>query len=416
YFSAEESQLSPSCRVNPTSADEVAQVLNITTQFGCKFAVRSGGHMPWAGAANIDQPGVTIDLGFLNTTTLSEDKSTAHVGPGSRWGAVYSALAPEGRVVVGGRSTHVGAGGYLLGGYQMVLANGTIVEVNEQENADLFWAMHLGSTNFGIVTRYDLKTTEDTRMWGGHRFYNRSHALEAAEALLDFNEKSGDQGLDSMGFDLGSNEVFFMDYSRIKPENDTDVFQAPLSVPFVRDTTRANATLTSLIEEIDAAYPIGAHVSFRTLAFKPDAQFMIDWWQEGLRIFKPYEGNPNLNWTLIYAPMPLSMIKAAEAVDDPQGLSSKNGSLILTNLTGFWMGNLDEDDIQSKLAQLLNWGRTTAEQRGLFNQWIYLNYASPDQDPYAGIPTANAQRLRDIRQSVDPDGVFKSLWPGGFKL
>jgi len=72
--------------------------------------------MPWGGSANIDEPGVTIDLGFLNTTTLSEDKQVAHVGPGSRWGPVYDTLSPDGLVVVGGRSEHVGVGGYLLGG------------------------------------------------------------------------------------------------------------------------------------------------------------------------------------------------------------------------------------------------------------------------------------------------------------
>jgi len=76
--------------------------------------------MPWAGSANIGEPGVAIDLGFLNKTTLSSDKSIAHVGPGARWGLVYDALAPEGRVVIGGRGEHIGVGGYLLGGKSCV--------------------------------------------------------------------------------------------------------------------------------------------------------------------------------------------------------------------------------------------------------------------------------------------------------
>jgi FAD/FMN-containing dehydrogenase len=54
-------------------------------------------------------------------------------------------------------------------GYQIVLPEGQIVEANSHQNADLFWALHLASTNFGVVTRYDLKTLPATRMWGGIR-------------------------------------------------------------------------------------------------------------------------------------------------------------------------------------------------------------------------------------------------------
>ncbi|KAK7443481.1 hypothetical protein VKT23_015655 [Stygiomarasmius scandens] len=435
YFSAQESDLSPSCRVNPTTAEEVSQILSTTTQLGCKFAVRSGGHMPWGGSANIDEPGVTIDLGFLNTTTLSEDKQVAHVGPGSRWGPVYDTLSPDGLVVVGGRSEHVGVGGYLLGGgisffsprfgfasdnvagYQIALANGTIVEANSQENPDLFWAMRLGSTNFGIVTRYDLKTTAATKMWGGIRSYNRSHALDAAQALLDFDKKSGELGLDSAGLDIGSSDEFFMNFDRVEPNiNDTDVYDSLLSIPFTSDTTRSDVTLKNILQEIDALFPIGLHASFRTLAFTSDAQFMIDWWQEGLKIFAPYEGNSDLSWTFAFTPVPASLLQAAEQANDPQGVSANNGSVMLTNLNAFWQDNLDEDDIQSKLAELIGWGQTEAQQRGLLNKWVYLNYASPDQKPYESIPEANLQRLRDVRQNVDPDSVLQNLWPGGFKI
>ncbi|THV02594.1 FAD-binding domain-containing protein [Dendrothele bispora CBS 962.96] len=435
YFSADESNITPSCRINPTSAEEVAQVLTTTTQLGCQFAVRSGGHMPWAGAANIEQPGVVIDLGFLNSTTLSADKSLAHVQPGSRWGPVYDTLAPEDLVVLGGRSRSVGVGGFLLGGgisfyspadgfasnnvmgYQIVLANGTIVEANSEENPDLFWAMRLGSTNFGIVTRYDLKTIPSTKLWGGIRSYNRSHALEAAQALLDFDQKSGQLGLDSAGLDIGSSDEFFINVDHIGANiDDTDVFDSLLDIPFTSDTTREDVTLNNILEEIDALFPSGRHLSFRTIAFKPDAQFMVDFWQQGLKIFEPLQGNPDLTWTFAFTPVPVSLLKAAEQADDPYGISADDGSVMLTNLNAFWGDSLDENDVQSKLAELIEWGNTESQARGLANKWIYLNYASPDMKPYESIPEANLQRLKDVRQSVDPDSVLQSLWPGGFKI
>lgn len=57
-----------------------------------------------------------LDLHLLNRLELSEDRETAYVGTGSRWGAVYEFLEPWNVTVVGGRVGDVGVGGFLLGG------------------------------------------------------------------------------------------------------------------------------------------------------------------------------------------------------------------------------------------------------------------------------------------------------------
>ncbi len=67
------------------------------------------------GASNANG-GITIDLVNLNALELSEDMMTASVGPGQRWGKVYEFLEKQGRVVIGGRVSSVGVGGFLLGG------------------------------------------------------------------------------------------------------------------------------------------------------------------------------------------------------------------------------------------------------------------------------------------------------------
>ena len=57
-----------------------------------------------------------LDLSRLNGIELSDDKSTARIGPGSRWVDVYLALQEKGLLVVGGRAATVGVGGFTLGG------------------------------------------------------------------------------------------------------------------------------------------------------------------------------------------------------------------------------------------------------------------------------------------------------------
>jgi len=160
--------------------------------------------------------------------------------------------------------------------------------------------------------------------------YNRSHALQAAKALIETNQRSQEQGagLDTLGLFIGNGDEFLMNYAHLKPENDTDVFEPALDIPFTSDTVRSNVTLKTILQELDALFPIGRHVSFRTLAFVPDAQFMIDWWQEGFKIFAQYEDNSNLSWTFTYAVISASMMRAAEAANDPYGLDASNGPLI----------------------------------------------------------------------------------------
>lgn len=117
YFSVA-AQVRPWCLIQPSDTAEVSKAVialkNANKTEQCQFAVRSGGHTTWPGANNIVE-GVTIDLGRMNTIT-NFGNGTVGVGPGARWGAVYEALAKDKLMVVGGRASSVGVGGFLLGG------------------------------------------------------------------------------------------------------------------------------------------------------------------------------------------------------------------------------------------------------------------------------------------------------------
>lgn len=117
-------QRAPTCVVLPTTAQDVSLAVKSlvkTNRAGaCRFAVRSGGHTPWAGAASI-QDGVTIDLSLLNQTVYNKQNSTASVGPGARWRSVYETLDQIGVAVAGGRAGTVGVGGLILGGKKKML-------------------------------------------------------------------------------------------------------------------------------------------------------------------------------------------------------------------------------------------------------------------------------------------------------
>ena len=124
----------------------MSTAVKILTAKTCQFAVRSGGHTPIPGANNVHD-GVTIDFLYMNETTYDADIKMASILPAARWGPVYAALEPLGRMVAGGRGSTVGVGDFLLGGgishyaprfglscdnvvnFEVVLVDGRIVNV-----------------------------------------------------------------------------------------------------------------------------------------------------------------------------------------------------------------------------------------------------------------------------------------------
>lgn len=110
YFSQQECAVQPACIVLPETASDVSAAvlfLRESNEGRTQFAIRSGGHTDWAGAANIAD-GVVIDLGKLNAVELSEDQSTITVGVGASWDMLYARLDPLGLSVNGGRAAGVG--------------------------------------------------------------------------------------------------------------------------------------------------------------------------------------------------------------------------------------------------------------------------------------------------------------------
>lgn len=176
--------LAPSCVYRPTNARDVASGLINNQLTQTKFAVRGGGHMGIRGANSIDN-GPLIVMSNLTTLELAEDRQSVWVGSGLTWGDVYAYLDRFGLAVAGGRLSAVGVPGLLLSGginfhgnqhgwaadnvieYEIVLYAGQIVTVNQDTYPDLFWALKGGGNNFGIITKFRLKTFQSGTVYAG---------------------------------------------------------------------------------------------------------------------------------------------------------------------------------------------------------------------------------------------------------
>lgn len=287
YFSQQESQLKPLCVVSPTTVEDVsvavsalssaAAAVDASEKSSCQFAIRSGGHAPFVGAANIAN-GVTIDLRGLGTVDVSSDRTIASVGVGATWGDVYSKLDPLVLSVAGGRAAQVGIGGLTTGGgisyfstrygwtcdtvsnFEVVLANGTIVNANAEQNSDLLFALRGGSNNFGVVTRVDLQAFEQGPIWGGTVFYPLSTIDQHLKAFVDLNSADAYDEyaslITSFGFAAGQGSAVVNSIEYTKAVENPPVFQALMEIPSFYSTMRI-ANMADISTEQGSFQPNG---------------------------------------------------------------------------------------------------------------------------------------------------------------
>ncbi|EEB96467.1 hypothetical protein MPER_04394, partial [Moniliophthora perniciosa FA553] len=114
YYAIQQAEQVPQCRFTPLSSQHVSTVVGIVSRNNCRFAIRSGGHMNWAGSSNIDG-GVVIDSARMRGIEVEPERNLVKLEPGLTWGEVYSALGPWNITVAGGRASSVGVGGLIMG-------------------------------------------------------------------------------------------------------------------------------------------------------------------------------------------------------------------------------------------------------------------------------------------------------------
>ncbi|KAL3440519.1 hypothetical protein BJX65DRAFT_316437 [Aspergillus insuetus] len=438
-------QLEPTCIVQPTSADDVSSVVQTLTSAGgakapCQFAVRSGGHMTWAGANNIE-PGVTIDLSMMNSTVYQEDAKVASILPGSRWQAVYEYLEGHGVTVPGGRTGPVGVGGFLLGGgnsfhgarvglacdnvvnYEVVLSSGRIVNANADENVDLFKALKGGSSNFGIVTKYDVKTIDSPDMWGGLVVFDNSTTDQQIPALVKF--------IDNIEEDPYASWIGLWQYRSVteqttittpldytKPEAFPAAFDDFYAIPNISDSTRY-ATVFNLTSELQQAE--GYRDVFLTSSYYNSEDVlhkMIEILNSKIEEARPLATGEDWSIMVIVQPWPkiLWQRNADNGIGNVLGLDRFDENMLQVLYDYSWDSENDDALFHRLCEEALAELDEYAKSIDMYNEYIYLNYADKTQNPLRGYGDENVQFIREVAERYDPEGVFQTQVPGGFKV
>ncbi|HEY6151029.1 MAG TPA: FAD-binding oxidoreductase [Gaiellaceae bacterium] len=182
--------------------DDVVAAVKFGREQGLDIAIRCGGHNgPGLGSVN---DGLVIDLSGLKTVTVDPDSRTAKVGGGCLVGDVDAATHEHGMAAPAGIISTTGAGGLMLGGgighltrkaglsidnilgAEVVLADGSVVNANENENDDLYWALRGGGGNFGVVTQLTLRLHPVSMVVAGPMFWSIDKSADVLKWWREF--------------------------------------------------------------------------------------------------------------------------------------------------------------------------------------------------------------------------------------
>lgn len=451
YWTLQEQSLDPSCFVQPATANDVSIAVKILSSYngfeygsseqsnGCQFAIKSGGHTPFPGAANIES-GVTIDLANINGIEIHPETKTASVGPGNRWGDVYSTLQSAGYSVPGGRDSTVGVGGLVTGGgisffsprvglvcdavtnFEVVLASGAIVNANISSNAQLFRALKGGSNNFGIVTKIDLPLL-NADMWGGFLYTDVSERTAVFDFFEDFAKSDGYDPnaafIDSHVLVNGS-WILALQMTYTQPNvTNPQVFQPILDLP--GQSTVRQATHFNLTKELGDGGPTNTRALWVTITLKNNAAFMETVFQLGNATAQSFADAEGLFFALSFQPLPQTIIQRAKTNGgDALGLDAEDGDLVIMNVGIFWSDESDDKRIYDGAWNLTQTAVAQAKEKDLWNEYVYLNYAlryqNLTQHPLRSYGSESFSMMEAVSGKYDPTGLFQRAVPGGHKL
>jgi len=152
---------------------DVTDALALAKREGYEVAVRAGGHS--VAGLSMNDGGIVIDVRPMNNTAVDPDQQTIRVGAGALQGEFDRATQEHGLATTGGRVSTTGVAGFTLGGgsgwlersfgfgcdnliaAELVTADGREVRASESENPELFWALHGGGGNFGVITAFEFR-------------------------------------------------------------------------------------------------------------------------------------------------------------------------------------------------------------------------------------------------------------------
>ncbi|KAJ4365087.1 hypothetical protein N0V83_008704 [Neocucurbitaria cava] len=427
-------ELPAACFFTPTSTDMVAKGLSIVMKAGSQFAVRNGGHNPNVNFASIDGNGVLFDMSQMKSLSLSSDNAIMYAGTGNKGGDIQAMADSVGKSGVTGLNTGVGISGLTLGGgytlfsqlnglvadnianFEVVLGNSSVVNANATSNADLYAALRGGGNNFGIVTRFDMRTSAIHAIWytlftlDPQTYTTFMSALAQVQANMEKDPKANIYMLASKNtVELA---LFYAEPTGAKP----DAFAPMLAIPPLKVLVPpTNGTVYKLAQ---AMSPPEANVTrqIASVVTRPSADYYTALYKQILAQAPTNSSETDTDLVLAIKPMGsrVPSVGTAKAGGIPNALNMPAVSQTWTSILVQYQDAKDKDMMTAIQGNVHEWMTSNAEKANLLLPNLFANDAGGHQNVMASYGAESLAKLKAVSKKYDAKQVFQRLQADGF--
>lgn len=401
--------IAPGAVVCPRSNEDVAKIINFVRDYGIPFAIRSGGHSNIA--TRLADGILLIDMsGLASVEVIDESKGVVRVGAGALWHEVASKLEKYSLGLSSGDTRTVGVGGLATGAglgwmirkygplvdnivsAEVVTADGSVMKADESENADLFWAIRGGGSNFGIVTHFTFRAHKVEGIFDGTIIYP---LRDVGRVLTGWRDamRSAPAELSSMLMVLpgmGENPASIIIRGCFEGTDENAATEA--FSPFLNLGTPVRQEIVAkpygaILE--DATAPQNVRVIVHNA-------FLKELTDEAIKVIEKFcQEMPSILQIRHVAGM------MNERPAEMTAFSHRDSEVLIVSPT-FITPEASEEAVG---AALDHW--RTLER---FSQGAYLNLLSEDtgKEVSEAFPPATLDRLRMIKSRYDPDNIFRT--------
>ncbi|ROW09007.1 hypothetical protein VMCG_02683 [Cytospora schulzeri] len=388
------------------------------------FAIRGAGQQPLPGCANI-QDGITLDLRFLTGIEIKD--GIVSIAAGERWGTVFEKVEEQGLGVAGGRSAQGGIGGLALSGglsffssregficdnvtnYEVVLASGKVVNVNADENPDLWKALR----GFLLGRRRSLLSPSFPGQV--EALVNELKKPDASEETYIMLSIGYSAAYLQLGGTLCMNQLYYTGATETSPAV-LEPF-ATVSPQIDQLNSMRAMTLTGAVAEQAQQGTDATRCAYINTTVKADIATLQAAADMYVAALEPIKGCEGITCSLTLQPYAASLLaKSASQGGNVLGLAPSDGPLVSILALAWWKDKADDEEIIKTFREVIEVIDRDAASRGTSVLFKYMNYAWGFQDPIDSYGIEDKQALQEASRKYDPEGLFQKGVPGGFKL
>ena len=393
---------------------DVVDAVNLAHKLNLEVAIRGGGHNV-AGRATVEG-GLMIDLVPMKGMHVDLKARTVRAQGGVTWAELNRETQLHGLAVTGGVVSTTGIAGLTLGGgvgwlmgqyglaldnlrsTEIITAEGQVLHTNENEQADLFWAVRGGGGNFGVATsfEYQLYPVGPT-ITGGLVAHPFDRARDVLKFFRDFTASLPDEFTVFAGLihaaDGSGTKLAALVTCHCGPLREGEAATRPLK-QFGQPLMDAVGPISycQLNGMLDGAYPKGA----------------LNYWKSSLLAQLSDAAIDTLVDCFARCPTPMGQlllehfhgaVTRVNVSDTAFPHRAEGYNLVVLSE---WMEPKDTD-------RCVAWARETYRAMEPFvGSGRYVNYLGDDEvgDPTAAAYGPNYRRLQEIKKKYDPSNFF----------